>query len=289
MIPILGKAINYKDFLPNVLLGAHRVGWWNKDKVHHHLGMETYDSADPATCDAELTTLKSYGVDWIEHLDHGQNSGFHKSVIEMAIATQRAGMGFSVNFGSGVGATTQNYIDAVTYAALTFFPLSNYMMEAGRPLVKFFGPPAAVDFVAVRNAISSANPLFLFNFTGGFTRAGSDGAYGWPRPQKYPDGTAKADDFGLTDLLAFRDAAAANSGKVAVHGIFGKFFDPNPKDPTKSVWDITQPVRRLNPQDGLVALLTAKLVPATAKYVLIATVDDFEEGTAVLHSQGILD
>lgn len=289
MIPIPSKSpFSYKDYLPaGVKVIKHRVGWWSFGN-HQHPGMENYNSADPKTCDAECATMDQMGVDVVEQLDHGPNASFHRSVIEMAAATERAGKEFAINFGSGVGPDTASYVDAITYAARTYFNAPNYQMVGGRPVVSFFGPPAAIDFTAVRKTIASANPLFLFNFTGGFTHAESDGAYNWPRPQKKADGTAIPDDFGLADILAFRAAAEANPTKLAVYGVHKGFFDPNPKDPTKSVWPVNGalvPVRRMNTQRGLVMLLTLTLVPATATMVKPATWDDHEEGTATQFSQ----
>lgn len=263
--------MNFKTLLPpNVSLGAHRVGWRKSDGTHCPPGMQGYDSASPKNCDAEIQALSDMGVDWVEHLWHGATSPFSRSVLEMCFACERAGKGFRLNLGSKVGATTQNYIDALIFAAAAFFTSPAYMRIGGRPVIAFFGPPVAIDFTAVRTALAAVNPLFLFE---GFTHAEADGAFGWVRPQANPD------DFGLNRLLTFRDQAAAATGKIAVFPIFKGFFDPNPKDPTKSVWDITAPVRKMNEQGGLVAQFTAKLVPQTATQAMLTTADDGEEGT----------
>lgn len=286
MIPVLGKPfINYKNYLPSgVQVIMHRVGWHGTS--NHLIPITNYISADPRTCDSEIALMDSYGVDIVEQLWHGPSSPFHRSVLEMAAATERASKGFKLNLGSKVGPDTQSFIDALVYAARTFFNAPNYMMIGGKPVVSFFGAPAAVDFTAVRTALGSANPLFIFE---GFTHPEADGAFGWPRPQLNPD------DFGLTRLLQFRDQAHAAPTKIAFYPIFKGFYDPNPKDSTKSVWPVLVngvltlvPVRRMNANDGLTLLETLKLVPADAQYVLGATLDDAEEGTWMLQSQGEL-
>lgn len=266
--------MNFKTLLPpNVSLGAHRVGWRKSDGTHCPPGMAGYDSASPKNCDAEIQALSDMGVDWVEHLWHGPASPFSRSALEMMFACERAGKQFRLNLGSKVGTATQNYIDALIFASAAFFNSPAYMRIGGRPVIAFFGPPATIDFTAVRTALAAVNPLFLFE---GFTHAEADGAFGWVRPQANPD------DFGLTRLLQFRDQAAAATGKIAVFPIFKGFNDPNPKDPTKSVWDITAPVRRLNGQGDLVQQFTAKLIPPTAQYAFLTTADDYEEGTNFL-------
>lgn len=279
---------SFKPYLPpNAQLGFHRVGW-RGTSGHADGGATGYNSADPKNCDAELVTVAQMGGSWINHLWHGPNSPFHHSVIEMAAATERAGMLFNLCPGSKIGVDTQSYIDAMVYAAKTFFNAPNYLMIGGRPVVKMFGPPAAVDFTKVRAAISSANPIFSFE---SFTHPEADSAFAWVHPQAKLDGTAIPDDFGLARILQFRDQAKAAPTKIPFYSIYKGFFDPWSQDPTKSVWLVNGArvsVRRMNDQGGLVALLTCSLLPADALWVLAATLDDFDEQTAMLNSQGTL-
>jgi hypothetical protein len=76
------------------------------------------------------------------------------------------------------------------------------------------------------------------------------------------------------------ETAQRNNGRLKAPSIWYQFNDQSVSDPTKSVWG--GPARRLDGERGNLFIDLCRLpMPATAKYIMLGTWDDYEEGTAI--------
>lgn len=271
MIPILGKPINFKDYTTAKVI-VHWMPWFGTPG-HIKIG---YDSADRVTCDLQAALMLGQGIVGINVDYYGPDSASALACIRMLDSCERAGLLYSLCIDQGalsglVGdAATQEYIRILKFASEVFFTSAAYLQDAGRFVVNFFGEPAGVNWTTVRAGVK-AKLAFVFQGSSGFTYAESDGAFGWVNPVADPT------NINLVSVQAFAASATANSTKLALYAAYTGFDD------TMASWSKK---RLMSRRLGQTLLDTLAQVPKTAKYVLIPTWNDYEEGSQIELSQG---
>jgi hypothetical protein len=271
MLPILGKSIKFTDYTTAKVL-AHWMPWWGTSG-HIKIG---YNSADQSACDAQAAAMVAMGIAGINVDYYGPDSASALACLRMLDACERNGLLFSICVDQGAianltGATAiAEYIRILKFCSEAFFTSAAYLQDAGRYVVNFFGEPAGVNWTQVR-AGTAAKLALVFEESGGFTHAESDGAFGWINP------TTPASNINLSDIQAFTTTAAANPNKISFYPFYSGFDD------SMASWGKG---RFMSRRLGQTLLDTLALIPKTAKYALIPTWNDFEEGSAIEYSQG---
>ena len=179
-----------------------------------------------------------------------RGGGFEFAVMEDAGALSQCA------HTAGCDVTTQMLSD-IAYANSNYFPSPAYLRIAGRPVLFFFGDEQyAIDWTRAR-ANAAGNPLFIFRNNGGFTHAGTGGAFSWENLYTDPlnMGFAYLDSFDATGLLfpalqtfgssykGFNDTLAAWSANrimsqqcgatwLATMAESGKYYSPNNQLPS---------------------------------------------------------
>jgi hypothetical protein len=273
VIPILGTPINYKDYTSAQVI-AHRVGWFG---TPGHVNMN-YASSDIAVCDRQAETLVTYGASGVNHDWYGQTGPNALATQRMLDSCERNNLSFSICVDAGApvlkGLTgtlaTNQYVIMMVFLANAFFNSPAYLQDAGRYVVNFFGEPAGVNWTTVRNAVSQRLAL-VFEGSAGFTHAEADGAFGWVNP------TTPASNINEASIQSFLSASEANPSKLAFYPTYAGFDD------SMASWGSN---RFMSRRLGQTALDTLALIPKSAKYAILPTLDDQEEGSAVEYSQG---
>lgn len=263
-VPLLGRVINFKDFLPQgVTVITHWMPWFGQPS---HKNIPGYDSRDYKTCLAQCQRMLAMGIDAINVDWYGPDHIFENTAtLRMLRACEETGMKFSPCVDKGSLPTGTEVPHVMQYINETFVPSDACLKDGlGRPFVNFFGDPG-VDV----SAYSSL--CLLFQDAGGFSRANSSGAFGWVHP--LPD----HNDFNYPYLADFARAAQSNQSKIAWYPAYPGFDDSN------ASWGSG---RLMSRKSGLTLLNALAAVPAGAKYVLIVTWNDHEEGSAIELSQG---
>lgn len=271
MLPILGKAINFKDYTSAKVI-VHWMPWFGTPG-HIKIG---YNSADQATCDRQAQAMVAMGIAGINVDYYGPESASALACIHMLSSCQKVGLSYSICVDQGAvkgltgSAATAKYVSTLQFMQTAFFASSAYLQDSGRHVVNFFGEPSGVDWSAVRKAVSSKMAL-VFEGGSGMTHAESDGAFGWINP------TTPFSNINLPAIQTFIADAAANPTKLAFYPVYTGFDD------TTAGWSKG---RYMSRRLGQTLLDTLGLVPKTAKYAMLATFNDHEEGTGTEYNQG---
>jgi PKD repeat protein len=166
---------------------AHFMPWFGRTN-HLDIG---YRSDDPAQVARQVTDMLSRGIDGAIVDWYGPDYPFENTATRLLleeIETRAEAFEFAITLDGGslnscantTGCdVTQRTIDHLNYANTTFQGSPHYMRLAGRPVAFFFGVDGLpIDWTRVRAGVKG-NPLFIFRYTGGFSKSYSDGAYSW--------------------------------------------------------------------------------------------------------------
>ena len=266
-----------KSLLPAVTLFAHWMPWFGQSN-HKDVG---YDSADSGTISYQCRSMKQYGIDGVIPDWYGFDpSQAHSNLatLRMLRECETQGLKFAICIDGGAikpyaSAATARVVDLIKYVLNTFAISDAYWDINNKPVILFFGDSSfTIDWAAVRAQIGPAN--LIFRNKGGFTHAESDGAFSWLSTANAANDPASLAY--LYDFYTHRDAT-----KISIGSIYPGFYDPNPKDPTKSVWDINTPVRTIDYRNGVTFLDTCLAVPPDIQYVQVVTWNDREEGSDI--------
>lgn len=271
VIPILGKPINFKDYT-QAQVQAHWLPWFGTPG-HIKIG---YNSADVATCDAQCAAMKAQGIVGVNADYYGPDSPSALACLHMLAACERAGLNFSLCIDEGavaklIGpAATAEYIRILKFAQEAFFSSPAYLMDSGRAVVNFFNEAPGVNWTQVRAGITQKLAM-IWQGGSGFTHAEADGSFGWVNP------VANFSDSNLAAVQTFISGAMASPAKLAFYPIYTGFDD------TLASWGKG---RYMSRRGGRTMLDVLGQIPKTAKYAMISTFNDYEEGTAIELSQG---
>lgn len=271
MLPILGKSIKFTDYTTAKVF-VHHMTWFGTPG-HIKIG---YNSSDQSTCDTQAAAMVAMGIAGINIDWYGPDSPTNLGAIRMLDACERNGLLFSICVDQGaIGnltgtAAIAEYIRVLKFCSEAFFTSPVYLQDAGRFVVNYFGEPTGVNWTSVRAGIASKMAM-LFEGSGGFTHAESDGGFGWINPTTPPS------NINIPSIQAFAATAAATPTKVALYPVYTGFDD------SMASWGKG---RYMSRRLGQTLLDTLALVPKTAKYVLIPTWNDHEEGSGIEYNQG---
>lgn len=258
--------MNVRDYTSAKVL-AHVMSWFGTPG-HIDIG---YHSADIATCDRQTSAMAAQGIAGINVDYYGPESPSALAAIRLLSACERTDLLYSLCIDQGavrglVGDTaTQEYIRILRFAADAFLTSPSYFQDAGRYVVNFFGEPSGVNWPAIRANVPAKLAL-IFQGSSGFTHPESDGSFGWVNP--LPDHT----DINLPAIQAFNAAAAVNPSKIALYPAYPGFDD------SMASWGKK---RMMSRRLGRTLTDTLGQVPKTAKYVLLSTWNDYEEGSQI--------
>jgi hypothetical protein len=203
---------------------AHVEPWWGSGS-HINIG---YSSQDPAQVHRQVQDMVSRGIDGVVVDWYGPGS-YEDTGVKLLIAEAAATPNFSVLVEIDVGAinwhscypgcsATTAVINLFTAANSTFFSSPAIARNNGRPMLMEFGmetlslPSGAasgwnvIDWNAVQNQ-TPGNLAVMHRNLGGYTKAGSTGAFTWMEP-KSPfiaglDGTADLDWFYSNSISSY--------------------------------------------------------------------------------------
>lgn len=273
---------------PQVL--AVYEAWFGHPK---HISID-YSSHDPAAIRRQIHEAKSMGistfvVDW-----YGDREPFidQSYALMQTIAAKRkfhvAMMYDETN--EEDGATDETIADFTmfhdTYLASKSPGHQAYLTYEGRPVIFIFPTGGHTDWDKVRAVVNKwGTPPFLIqeNLPGEYTDA-LDGFYAWPNPGPKgwaADGSNWGEEY-LSDF--YRTMASKYTDKIIVGGAWSQFDD------SKASWSLN---RHISARCGQTFQDTfnfwRKYFPADnpIPFVLIATWNDYEEGTAI--ERGIPD
>ena len=271
MLPILGKSISFKDYTSAKVL-VHWMPWFG---TPGHIKL-AYNSADVSTCELQCDIMEQMSISGVNVDYYGPESASALACLRMLAACERFNLSYSICIDQGAlsgltgAAATAEYIRILKFLEDAFFSSSSYLQDQNRYVVNFFGEPTGVNWTAIRAGVKSKLAL-IFQGGVGFTHAESDGGFGWVNP------TTPAANINMPSLNTFISAAASNSTKLAMYPVYTGFDD------SLAGWGKN---RFMSRRGGQTLLDTLKLIPVNAKYALIATWNDHEEGTGIEYSQG---
>ena len=130
---------------------------------------------------------------------------------------------------SGCNVTSQLLSD-LSFIATNFYSSPAYLHENGRPVLLFFSVDAwvakygkSIDWSYVR-AHAAGDPIFLFENSGGFSHAASNGAYSWLKTTPYSSYPG-SDPHGTSTFLPDFYAQAAQHGTETWGSAYKGFDD----------------------------------------------------------------
>lgn len=240
-----------------------------------------YVSSAISICDDQCTNLVAAGYTGINVDFYGPESASAAACIRMLGACERVGLKYFICVDQGAiskSFTTQTdvtneYIRILKITADIFCSSPFYLNDpSGNPIFNFFGEPSVgANWTTIRAGL----PFKLSMVFQNFTHAECDGAFGWVNPVLPTDPT----NLNLPAITSFISSAAANPTKLAFYPAYAGFDDSLASWGKKRV--ITQGV-------GKTLITTLGMIPTTAKYGLVATWNDWEEGSAVESSEKVV-
>jgi hypothetical protein len=281
MLQPLGNVKSYFNWSPR--LAAHYMMWFDPTTSSHlQVG---FDSSDPAIVSGDLDLMQSMGVDVVFPDYYGRANTFQVKVLHLLFAgCVTRGVKIAPCFDGGIvkyrkdksiSATSYMITEMKAYRDKYRGSPAIEKLPDGRMLASAFGwnssdPSLDIDESAVAKAMSEF--AILFREKGGFSKLNSAGAFAWT----------------MTDHAAFLLEAAKHKDKVAC-GAIARGFDDHYRRPggdiTKSCWNYPNDPARIVPErDGQYLLDAIGIYNASTykpRYMQIATLNDYEEGTAV--------
>jgi hypothetical protein len=268
----------------NTRIYAHFMGWFGPSN-HMQVG---YTSSDTGQVDKQIADAVSRGIsgfilDW-----YGQNNAMpnataftlkseaeRNGAFQFAIMEDGGALG-SCNSTPGCDVTGQLIID-LQYAYSNFEHSPAYMTFNGRPAVFFFDPDryGTLDWPRVASTMANyGNPLLIFQNSGGFTHAQSNGSISWVIID-----TKNANDWEQSYLDNFYQTALGYPSEHAFGATYKGFND------TLASWGSN---RIMNQNCGQTWLSTFSEIgkyyggsAAQLESLQLVTWNDYEEGTEI--------
>ncbi len=263
--------------------------WWRNGVINQgHIDVG-YSSLDAAQVLAQLTYLKDRAVNHGSIAWYGSANTHHDNVtkawrdacvtdgtFKMNVRIQKDAILPGIQAGLS---STNALIAQLDYCEANYFQSAGYHLDGGRPVVLFFDVNSVytdINWATVRAQCLTyaSNPKLLFRNKGGYSQTESDGAFSWIDPN-----AADSDDrYGLGYVTDYNPTAIANGAKVQICSVWKGFDD------VLATWG----KGRYIPHDGGVCWMeTWRIhqqyfpIGAQADYILIPTLNDYEEGTGI--------
>lgn len=274
-------------------IAAHIMLWFDPTSSSHlNIG---YLSSDPTVVAQQVTYLKLRGVDFALLEWYGSTAHPHnEAALAWKAECEKQGLNFAIGLDGGMfkswympsGTDVNTWAEKqVQYVADNFFTSPNYEKT---PDGRYFSLQFGWELVSGldQGALVSKFPklALLCENTGGVSRPGSAGAFGWIGVNDAnPQGAIEAY---TSDFLSKTASSYAANNKLYIMGSICKGFDDHNRkpggDPTKSCWDATRPYRFADEKHGQTFLNVIDLYnKSTFKppYMQLVTFNDHEEGT----------
>ena len=277
MIPILGNTINYQDYtaLP---VDVHVVGWFGHPG-HINMG---FNSGDESVIDSDILLMRYRGIKGVNFDWYGPESNTARTALTWLNACERNDLSFSIcidhgaidNKGLTGSKADAEYIRCINFLCDAFFTSVAYLKDStGNPVVSLFGEGVGSTPANYATQTMAGKALTLvYEGSSGFSKLPNSGAFGWVNP------TTPLNNINIPSIQTFNAAALANPTRFAWYPVYKGFDD------SMASWGKG---RYMSTRLGQTTLDTLALVPkAKTGRVLIATWDDFEEGTATRYAQG---
>jgi hypothetical protein len=293
-VPALSKGTMVQAVTVSPLSIKSQLNWSPRIAIHFMLWFDGikhldvgYLSNNPTVVKAQIEFLHQRGVDLLIMDYYGPQNVFQESVVSLikAECERRGDMKFAFGFDHGaLKYKTSGVSDTDWMLSVVKTAIANHMgspayekLPDGRFLAHEFGweTVSGLDISKITTTYKS-NVAFFFRNSGGWTKPGAAGAYGWEDNKDVPGYTAN-----------FIKVAQSHPTGTWFGSISKGFDDHNRQpgaDPTKSVWDSTAPARIYPENNGQTWLNNIAAYNAAAikpQYLQIVTFNDHEEGTAV--------
>jgi hypothetical protein len=202
---------------------AHFMLWFGGSN-HMNVG---YSSTDSKQITRQIQDMISRGIDGVIIDWYGGGSTSDRaSLLVMKEAEAHPGFTFAIMVDAGAirnnsctGCTPQQALNQhLRYIEQTYFGSPAYMRVDGRPVVTNFDVDTSfkVDW-QIANAAIASNPVFVFQNSGGFSHAMSDGGYSWVQPS--------TTDFGAKYLTSFYQTGKSYAQMQTVGATYKGFND----------------------------------------------------------------
>lgn len=255
---------------------AHFMAWFGWGN-HVDIG---YKSDDPAAVKAQVSNMLARGIsgmiiDWYGQGSNEDSTALavkpeaeaHSGQFEFAIMQDAGGL-------NGCSDCTGDVIKQLNYVAQTYESSSAYMRWNGRPVIFFFGVESLpVDWNNVRANVQG-NPVFVFENSGGFTRAQSGGGFAWVMPGAVSD----ADPMALNYLHDFYNAGQQHGDELTVGATYKGFDD------TIASWSANRHINQQCGQTWLQSFAALNQHYSSSKQLpmlQLVTWNDYEEGSEI--------
>jgi hypothetical protein len=257
----------------------------NPKNCHISVG---YDQNDSAVVARQMADMRRRGfsvvlLDWYGQ-ENTHADGTAQKIMQESERLKRSGIDFpfvltpdkgvASKCNTDPGCNTSMVIEALNYAAKTYFRSPAYLRVNGRPVVPFFWFDSnhPVNWDQVVSQIPG-NPILVFINSGGFHHPDSGGAFSW-------EGFKGTTDEGLDYLDNFYKAAQQEGqGKVVIGDAYPGFDD------RLASWGKGKIADRRCGQTWLdsvnESLQYQKLTGNALPFLQVVTWNDYEEGTAV--------
>ena len=257
---------------------ASVMPWWGSTS-HISIG---YTSSDPAQISAQISDMRSRGIQGAVIPWYGQNSYNAAMALNFMQAAQSAGnFEFALRLeGGAVQAyaqqngcdVTTELINELNYIASTFYGSPAYTRIGGRPVMHFFGVESYyIDWSRVRAGIAG-NPIFMIRNKAAFADPAADGGFSWLQTS-----ATNPNDEMLSYLDGFYTAAQSSS-KLAMGSIYKGFND------TLAAWSANRIINQQCGQTWLDTFAEAGKYYSGSRQldaIQIVTWNDYEEGTEI--------
>ncbi len=273
---------------------AHVEPWWGSSS-HVSIG---YSSQDPAQVHRQVQDMVSRGIDGVVVDWYGPGS-YEDTGVQMLVNEAQSTPNFSLIIEIDVGAINWHSCyptcSATTAAVNLFTQLNTEFLSSpaiakmnGRPMVMEFGmetltlPSGAasgwnvIDWNAVETQVPG-NLAFLHRNLGGYTKAGSVGAFPWMEPEAIANFTAGFDD--TSDLTWFYSNSVSSYPTMSAFGATWKGFNDTIAD-----WSGNRHIDQNCGQTWLRTFNTVNQYYSATKQLpalQLVTWNDYEEGTEV--------
>lgn len=262
---------------------AHLMPWFGGSS-HINVG---YESDDPAQVKRQVAAMKKRGIDGVIIDWYGRNrtredraTYYFKEegerlngTFKFAIMEDKGALKKCAET-KGCNITTE-LISDLNYAYSHYWNSPAYIKNDGRPVVFFFGLEAySIDWTRVRSSVAG-KPLFIRQNASGFTKAQSNGSFGWVIIDR-----SNPNNIGLSYLDNFYSTALNYSTKKTFGAAYKGFND------SIAAWH-PSPYRLMNQNCGQTWLATWNRIRkfySTSNQLpsmQLVTWNDYEEGTSL--------
>jgi hypothetical protein len=265
---------------PDLRWFAHITPWFQTTSGSHiDIGL---DNDSTGYVEAMVTDMMNRGFDGLIVDWYGKGS-FEDSVtllIQKYVATLPAGrFKFIVMMDKGINDLSQSVLQTqVEYVQSQYFPDPNYELEAGLPILMFFGVDTALGGTAMTAVKSATGGKMVWVTQGAGTLASAwvDQCFDWTHD--YHDGDVTSDPYDLGGVAGFLTSVSTSTKKA-----FGSMEAGFNGTLTKSVsWSEGKYLPR---GSGACLVQTADkinaVIPANVARIQWATWSDWEEGTEI--------